>query len=144
MVDFGSIGFISLLLKCTLAHTLLNIKYHVDCRFNAIILFHLFQMLYKKLFVLLDKYLDNQNSIQRFIKTTNLFQHVKNEFLVKILSTELLYGRKSLPCIENNTMNIVRKAYDLYCDQNKNSGMLLIFKILISFCFRKFKIKNKH
>ncbi|XP_008481130.1 uncharacterized protein LOC103517857 [Diaphorina citri] len=48
------------------------------------------KMLYKKLFVLLNTYLDHQNSINKFVEETSLTQNVKDEFVAKILCTELL------------------------------------------------------
>lgn len=87
-----------------------------------------FQALYQKLFVLLDKYLDNQNSINNFIEETKLTENVKDEYIVKILCTELLHGRKSLPSIENNTMMTVNKAFE-----NHLPGMFLKFMLTASF-----------
>ncbi|KAI5710418.1 hypothetical protein M8J75_008507 [Diaphorina citri] len=85
------------------------------------------KMLYKKLFVLLNTYLDHQNSINKFVEETSLTQNVKDEFVAKILCTELLYGRKSLPSVENNTMNTVNKAYEMYCEQNPDVNSNSIF-----------------
>lgn len=84
-------------------------------------------MLYKKLVVLLDKYFDNQNSINNFIEETKLVQNIKDEYVVKILCTELLHGRKSLPSIDNYKIITVNKAYEMYCEEKEPPGMFLIY-----------------